>query len=94
MPYFAGESVSLTALLIASGLGVAAGGLLCLVQRKSWGLDTVLFDALLAPISGIALAYAVLELDKYGSAYFSPAGVVLPVAVASVVVRHLVQYAF
>lgn len=93
MPYFIEQSVSLTTLLIASGLGVAAGGLLCLLQRKPWGLGVALFDALLAPFSGFVLAYAVLFLDKYGTAYFSPASVVLPVAVGSVVVRHLVQYA-
>lgn len=94
MSYIAGGTVSINYLLIASALGVAAGGLLCLLQRKPWSLAVALFDALLAPISAVGIAYAVLELDKYGSAYYSPASFVLPVAVCSIVVKHLVWNAF
>jgi hypothetical protein len=94
MLYIAGGSITAQDLLFASLLGVAAGVIVSILLQKSWGIKVAVFDALLGPAMGVAIAYAVLELDKYGGIYYSPASVVLPVAIASVALRHLLRLAF
>ena len=94
MTVIAGGSVSVSSIVLGGVLGAAAGGLLSLLLRRSWGAGIALFDALLAVLSAVAVAYAVMELDKYGSAPYSPASFVLPVAVGIVVVRHLARLTF
>lgn len=94
MPDFAGGSISFQDVLFASLLAVAAGALTSLLLRKSWGIGVALFDALLGPAMAVAIAYAVMELDQYGRLYYSPAIVLLPVAIGSVVLRHLLRLTF
>ncbi|HEX8711490.1 MAG TPA: hypothetical protein VF730_06430 [Terracidiphilus sp.] len=93
MPDFAGGSVTAQDLLIASLLGVVAGALMCLLLRKSWGVGVALLDAVFGPVIAVSIAYAVIELNKYGSIYLSPESVILPVAVGTVALRHLVRLA-
>ncbi len=94
MPYIAGGSVSLLSLLIASALGVAAGGILSVLLRRPWGSDVALIDAVVGLGCAVAIAYGVMVLDRYGTAPYSPADVVLPVALGCVVVRHLLRLAW
>lgn len=94
MPTIAGGSVSLSYLFVASVVAAAIGGLLCLFLRKSWSASAGLIDLLLAAGSAVVAAYAVMELDRYGSAPYSPASFVAPVAVCIVVVRHLARLTF
>jgi hypothetical protein len=94
MPEIAGGSISVTYLLFVSAMGVAAGGVACLLFQKSWGVKVALIDALLAALTTIGVAYAVMELDRYGSAPYSPASFVLPIVICCVVLRHLLRLTF
>lgn len=94
MPYIAGNSVSLLSLLIACGLGVAAGGVASVLLRKPWDSEVALIDAAVGLGCAVAIAYGVTILNRYGTAPYSPGDVVLPVALGSVVVRHLLRLAW
>jgi len=94
MPYIAGGSVAITSLLIACALGVAVGGIASVLLRKPWGSDVALIDAAVGLGCAVAIVYGVTFLNRYGTAPYSPADVVLPVALGSVVVRHLLRLAW
>jgi hypothetical protein len=94
MPEIANGSISVIYLLFVSVIGVAAGGVACLVLQKSWDVKVALFDALLTALTSVGVAYAVMELGRYGSAPYSPASFVLPIAICCVVLRHLLRLTF
>lgn len=94
MPEIIGGSLTVQDLIFASLLGVAAGLIVSILLQKSWGIKVALFDALLGPAMAVSIAYAVLELDQYGKIYYSPGSVILPVAIGSVALRHLLRLAF
>ena len=80
--------------LFASVLGIGAGGLTCLVLRRSWGARGALIDALLAAVAEFAAAHLVAAIEIRRGVWESGAGLILVIAVSSVVVRHLIPAAF
>ena len=92
MPQIADGSISAMYLLFVSGIGVVVGGVACLLFQKSWGIKVVIFDAVFVALITIGVAFGVMELDRYGSAPYSPTRFVLPIAICCVVVRHLLRF--
>ena len=80
--------------LLASLLGIGAGGLTCLLLRQSWSLKQCLVDAVIAAAMAFAAAYVVSAIDSARGIWESRVALILAIAVASVVVRHLVRLAF
>jgi phage baseplate assembly protein W len=76
--------------LFASVLGTGAGGLTCLVLRRSWGLKEALIDAVIA---AVVAAYVVSAIESARGVWESRVALILAIAVASVVVRHLIRLA-
>jgi len=77
--------------LLAGVLGVAAGGLTCLAIRRSWGLKGALIDAVLAAVVSVAAAYVIAAIESARGVGESRIALILAIAVASVVVRHLIR---
>jgi hypothetical protein len=76
--------------LFASVLGICAGGLLCLVLRRHWGLKGALIDAALAAVVAVVAAYVVAAIESARGVWESRVTLILAIAVASVVLRHLI----
>jgi hypothetical protein len=83
----------LISILFASVLGIGAGGLTCLVLHRSWGLKAALIDAVLAAVVAVTAAYAVAAIESTRGVWESRVTLILAIAVASVVVRHLLRLA-
>lgn len=81
-------------IVLASLVGVAAGGLACLALRRAWGPKTAVIDGVLAAAVAIVSAYVVASIDDARGVWDSRVGLVLAIAAASAAVRHLVQPAF
>jgi hypothetical protein len=81
-------------LLLASALGVGAGGLTCLVLRRPWGVRAALTDAVLAASIAIAATYIVALIDSTRHAWTSRVMLILAIATASVVIEHLLRRLF
>jgi len=79
--------------IFAGVLGIGAGGLTCLVLRRPWSLKAALLDAVLAVVVAVIAAYAVSAIDNARGVLESRVGLVLAIAAASVVVRHLMRLA-
>jgi hypothetical protein len=79
--------------LLASVLGVGAGGLTCLILRLKWGVKAALIDAVLAAIVAVITAYVAATIETARGVWASNVTLVLVIAVISVVIRHLVQLA-
>jgi hypothetical protein len=77
--------------LLASVLGIGAGGLTCLAIRRSWGLKEALIDAVLAAVVAVAAAYVVAAIESAGGVWESRVALILAIAVASVVIRNLIR---
>ncbi len=75
--------------ILASLLGVGAGGLTCLLLRRPWGVKAALIDAGLAVVVAVVAAYTISAIDDARGVLESRVGVVLAIATASVVVMHL-----
>ena len=80
--------VMLVNFILASALGVGAGGLTCLAFRRAWGLKTALIDAVLAAVVAVVAVYVVLAIDTARGELKSRVGLVLVIATSAVVVRH------
>ena len=80
-------------LVFAGLLGIAAGGFTCLVLRRSWGLKQALIDAVIATVIATAAAYLFAAIDSARGVWESRVALILAIAVASVVVRHLIRLA-
>ncbi|MGA6984446.1 MAG: hypothetical protein WBZ01_00205 [Terriglobales bacterium] len=80
-------------LLFASVLGVGAGGLTCFMLRRPWGLKAAVIDAVFAAIVGVIAAYVVSAIEIARGVWESRVALILAIAVASVVIRHLVRLA-
>jgi hypothetical protein len=79
--------------LFASLLGIGAGGLICLMLRRPWGLKEALIDAALASVVAVAAAYVVSAIESARGVWESRVALILAIAVTSVVVRHLIRLA-
>jgi hypothetical protein len=79
--------------LFASVLGVGAGGITCLVLRRPWGVKDFLIDAALAAVVAVIAAYVVSAVEATRGIWESRVALILAIAVASVVVRHLIRLA-
>jgi phage baseplate assembly protein W len=61
-----------------------------LVLRRSWGLKEALIDAVIA---AVVAAYVVSAIESARGVWESRVALILAIAVASVVVRHLIRLA-
>jgi len=80
-------------LILASILGVIAGGLLTLALRKQWGIRGALMDALLAALVAVSAATIISVIDNARGVLESRVAVVLAIATGGVVLRHLLRLA-
>jgi len=78
-------------LLFASVLGVGAGGLTCFVLRRPWGFKAAVIDAVLAAVIAFIAAYVVSAIEVGRGVWESRVTLVLAIAAASVVLRHVVR---
>lgn len=79
--------------IFAGVLGIGAGGLTCLVLRRSWGVKDALIDALLAAVVAVTAAYLISAIETARGVWESRVALILAIAVGSVVVRHLIRLA-
>jgi adhesin HecA-like repeat protein len=85
-----GAAVLLVLNIIFAGiLGICAGGLTCVVLRRSWSFKAALIDAVTAAGVAIIVAYAVSAIDNARGVLESRTGLVLSAGVVSIVLRHL-----
>ncbi len=77
--------------LFAGVLGIGAGGFTCLVLRRPWGIKTVLIDAALAAAVAVVAAYVIAAIEAARGVWGSRVTLILIIAVASVVARHLLR---
>lgn len=75
--------------LLAGVLGIGAGRLACLALRRHWGLKEALIDVVLAAVVAAAAAYVVAAIESARGVWESSVALILAIAVAGVVVRHL-----
>jgi hypothetical protein len=80
--------------LFASVLGIGAGGLTCLALRRPWGLKDAIVDAALAAVVAVIAAYSVSAIESARGIWESHVILMLAIAVGSVVIRHLIRWAF
>jgi hypothetical protein len=80
-------------IIFASVLGMGAGGLTGLVLRRPWSLKTALIDGALAAVVAVITAYVVAAIDNARGVLESRVALVLAIATASVVARHLMRLA-
>ena len=85
--------LALINILIAGVLGIGASGFTCLALRRPWGLRPALIDAVLAAGIAVTAAYVFAATESARGAWGSGVTLVLAIAVASVVVRHLLLLA-
>jgi hypothetical protein len=81
-------------IFFASVLGVGAGGLTCFVLRRPWGLKAAVIDAVLAAVVAVVAAYVVSAIEIRRGVWESRVTLVLVIAPASVVLRHVVWLLF
>jgi len=93
VPTSAATLMYLINVIFASMLGIGAGGVTCLALRRPWGLKAALIDAILAAVVAITAAYVVSVIDSARGVWESRVALVLAIAAASVVVRHLIHLA-
>jgi hypothetical protein len=79
--------------LFASVLGVGAGGLTCFLLRRPWGFKDALIDAVLAAVVAIVAAYLVSAIENARGVWESRVALILAIAAASIVIRHLMRLA-
>lgn len=72
-------------------LGVVAGGLSCLVLRRSWGLKVATRDAALAAAMAIISVTVITVIDNALGILESRVALVMAVAVGGVIVRHVIR---
>src|SRR5690242_2624078 len=84
--------VILIYLLVTCVLGIGAGGLTCLVLRRSWNLSQALIDAVLVVVVAVATAYVVDAIDTPRGVWESRNGLILAIAISSVVARHFIRF--
>jgi hypothetical protein len=78
-------------ILFASVLGVGAGGFTCLLLRRSWSLKAVVIDAMLGALVALLAAYVISAVETARGVWESRVTLMLAVAVASVIGRHILR---
>ncbi len=78
---------------LACLLGIGISGLTCLVLRRSWGIKAALVDAVLAAVVAVASAYVISAIESARGIWESDVALILAIAGASVLVRHLISVA-
>ena len=78
-------------LILASLLGLGAGGITSLVVRRRWGLKTALVDAALAAGVAVLAAFAILSIDSARGIVVSRVWLTFAISVVSVILKHLVR---
>lgn len=86
--------LALLSLIAASCLGVGVGYLTCLTLRLPWNLRGGVVDLFLAASAAVISAYALSAMDAAQGILRSRVSLILVLAAASVVVRHLVRLGF
>lgn len=81
-------------LCFASALGVAAGGLTCLLLHRPWGLKTAAIDAVIAAGVAVIAAYVVSAIEVARGVLESRVTLILAIAVGTVVLRHVIRSLF
>jgi hypothetical protein len=77
--------------LPATGLGVVAGGLTCLMLRQHWGVKAAAIDAVVASGIMVVSMYVLSAIyDALGTHSTSDLPVALTISTFSVVAKHLV----
>jgi hypothetical protein len=89
VPTSAATAMFLMYVFFAAVLGIGVGGFACLLLRQSWGFKTTLIDAVLAAAVVIIAAYLVSAIDNARGVWESRIGLVLTLAAASVLLRHV-----
>jgi hypothetical protein len=79
--------------IFASALGICAGGLTGLVLRRPWSLKAAVIDGVLAAVVAVIAAYVLAAIDSARGVLESRVALVLAIATASIVVRHLMRLA-
>ena len=79
-------------ILFACMLGIGTGGLTCLALRRSWNLKQALIDALLTVFVTVATAWVIYAIDIPRGIWKSRNGLILAIALGSVVVRHFTRF--
>ena len=69
-------------------------GFTCFALRRPWGLKAALIDAVLAAVVAIIAAYVVSAIEIRRGVWESRVTLVLVIAPASVVLRHVVWLLF
>ena len=87
----AGTAMVLAIVLLGSLLGIAAGGLSALALRQPWSSKVAVRDAVLAAIVVVIAAYVIVSLDIARGILESRVALVLSIAAACVVLRHLLR---
>ena len=78
--------------LVACVLGIGAGGLTCLVLRRSWNVRRAFIDTVLVVGVTVATAYVVAAIDIPRGVWESRNGLILAIAIGSVVARHFIRF--
>src|SRR3954454_2994045 len=76
-------------LLFASVLGIAAGGVSCLVLHRPWGIKPAFMDATLAAVVAVIAAYVIGAIESASHVWGSHVTLILVLGAATVVVKHL-----
>ena len=85
--------VAVAYILFTCLLGIAAGGLICVISRRTWTAKTVMFDALTGTTVAFTFAYVMAQIDAAHGAWDTPLWPMFASAPASVLTRHLLLLA-
>lgn len=76
--------------IYASGYGVAAGGLTCLILRQRWGVKAAAVDAVVASVLVFVSMFACTVIDNSLRIFLPGDWLFFTISAAGVVVRHLI----
>ena len=78
-------------MFFASVLGVGAGGLTCLMLRRSWSLKAAVIDAILGALVALLAAFVISAIEIARGVWGSRVTLMHALAVASVIGRHILR---
>ena len=76
-------------IILASAVGVAAGGLTCFALRRSWSVKAALIDALVALVVALITVLTISAIGNARGALESPVWLLLGIVTVSVVVMRM-----
>ena len=89
-----GAVLTVVSILFVVVLGIGVGGLASLGFRQSWSFKVALQDSLLAALVGVVAAYIIAMVEASRGVWASRVELVMAIALSSVVLRHLLRFAF